>query len=143
MLLVLVGLSVSCTSARRTFKNYYGALITKNYPLAASYLSNSCKSKLPRLRPNADVNQLVQIGFYQGVKSYQIIQVQPTGDSLLLAMRVTTTDGQVHIFDKVVSETVSGGNLENGKKQVDDIRYRLYKVNGQWMIDTPYCHITN
>ena len=134
---------MSCHSARHTFKQYYGALINKNYPLAASYLSNSCKSKLPRLRPNADVNQLVQIGFYPDVKSYQIVQLQPVGDSLLLAMKVTTTDEQVHLFDKVVSETVSGGNLENGKKQVDDLRYRLYKVNGQWTIDTPYCRITN
>ena len=134
---------MSCHSARHTFKKYYGALIDKNYPLAASYLSDSCKSKLARLRPNTDLNQTVQIAFYSNFKSYQIGQVQPVGDSLLLAMRVTTTDGEVHIFDKVISETVSGGNREHGKKMVYDSRYRLYNVSGQWKVDTPYCRISN
>lgn len=131
---------MSCRSARHTFKTYYGALIDKNYPLAVSYLSDSCKIKLIKLRPNTDLNQTVQIAFYTTFKSYEIGQLQHIGDSLLLAMKVITTDGEVHIFDKDQGgSTVSGGNRDNGKKMVYDSRYRLYKQNGQWKVDTPYC----
>ena len=31
LLITMVGLSMSCRSAHHTFKNYYGALIAKNY----------------------------------------------------------------------------------------------------------------
>ncbi|GAB3716940.1 hypothetical protein GCM10027592_58690 [Spirosoma flavus] len=136
----MVGLSMSCRSARHTFKNYYGALIDKNYPLAASYLSDSCKIKLAKLRPGSDLKETVQIAFPPNFKSYEIGQIQPIGDSLLLAMKVITADGEVHIFDKdQEAETISGGNRDNGKRMVWDLRYRLYKVGGQWRVDTPYC----
>ncbi|GAB4006691.1 hypothetical protein GCM10028808_09100 [Spirosoma migulaei] len=140
LLVTMVGLSMSCRSARHTFKNYYGALIDKNYPLAASYLSDSCKIKLAKLRPGSDLNETVQIAFPPNFKSYEIGQIQQIGDSLLLAMKITTIDGEVHIFDKdQVAETISGGNRENGKKQVSDYRYRLHKEGGHWKVDTPYC----
>ena len=68
-----------------------------------------------------DINQTVQIAFYSNLKSYKIGQLQHVGDSLLLAMKVTTTDGEVHIFDKDQGgSTVSGGNRDNGKRQVYD-----------------------
>ncbi|GAB4018929.1 hypothetical protein GCM10028808_54890 [Spirosoma migulaei] len=131
---------MSCNSARRIFKNYYGALINKDYPKAVTYLSDSCKIKLTKLRPGMDLNQTVQIAFYSNFRSYKIGQLQPVGDSLLLAMKVTTTDGEVHVFDKDQGgSTVSGGNRDNGKRMVYDSRYRLYRVGGQWKVDTPYC----
>ncbi len=140
LLIGVVALHIGCSSARHTFKNYYGALINKNYAQAATYLSDSCKIKLAKLRPNADLNQTVQIAFLPNFKSYEIGQVQQIKDSLLLAMKVTTTDGEVHIFDKDQGgSTVSGGNRENGKRMVYDSRYRLYKIGGQWKVDTPYC----
>ena len=140
LLLVIVGLSMSCSSARHEFKRYYGALINKNYPKAVTYLSDSCKRKLVKLRPDLGLNQSVQFAFLPNFKSYEIGQVQQSGDSLLVAIKVTTTDGVVHIFDKDwTAETVSGGNWENGKKMVVDFRYRLYKTDGQWKVDTPYC----
>ncbi|WP_157618590.1 hypothetical protein [Spirosoma spitsbergense] len=140
LLIMIAGLHIGCSSARHTFKNYYGALIDKNYPRAASYLSDSCKIKLAKLRPDMDINQTVQIAFYSNLKSYEIGQLQHVGDSLLLAMKVTTTDGEVHIFDKDQGgSTVSGGNRDNGKRMVYDSRYRLYRVGGHWKIDTPYC----
>ncbi len=140
LLMSVVGLHVGCSSARHTFRNYYGSLIDKKYAQAATYLSDPCKTKLARLRPDMDLNQATQIAFLPNFKSYELGQVQRIGDSLLVAMKVTTTDGIVHIFDKdQVANTVSGGNRENGKKQVDDFRYRLYRAGGQWKVDTPYC----
>ena len=131
---------MSCRSARHTFQNYYGALIDKNYPKAVTYLSDSCKIKLAKLRPDLDPNQTVQFAFLPNFKSYEIGQVQQSRDSLLVAIKVTTTDGVVYVFDKDwTAETVSGGNRENGKKMVIDFRYRLYKTGGQWKVDTPYC----
>ena len=135
LLLTIVGLCIGCSSGRHAFKNYYDSLIDKNPSQAATYLSDSCNAKLARLKPNMDINQVVQETLLSDFKSYEIGKHYRIGDTLLLDVKVTVKDGTVLNFHQDV-DTIQ---LVSGKMPPQDFRYRLFKEGGQWKIDTLYC----
>ncbi|UFH54610.1 hypothetical protein [Spirosoma sp. KNUC1025] len=131
----MAGLTIGCSSAHRTFKNYYDALVSKKPAQAATYLSDPCKNKLVKLKPDLAVDQVVQETLMPNFKSYEIGKHYRIGDTLLFDVKIAAKDGTVYNFHQDVDSVA----LVGGKMPPQDFRYRLYKEGGQWKIDTPYC----